>query len=257
MSPEWSNFLQAMTLALVRISGIVAFVPFFSSNALPLRAKAVFSLAMAYLLAPLVASLPGATATLSYAGVLGELGVGLVYGLSLTLLNEILLFAGQIVGLQLSFSLVNLMDPASSIQTPLMSELFQLLGTLVVIAAGLDRLLITSLVRSFHAVPLGSFTLAGSTSEALLRAAGRIFFAALQLAAPVLASTLLVEVSVALLARLSPQLPVISLTVPLKTLTGLALLAGSLSLWTRFVEVHFKSLLDGAEKLVSLQAAGG
>ena len=36
--PDWSNFLSAMTLTLVRVSGMVFFAPFFSSTALPLRA---------------------------------------------------------------------------------------------------------------------------------------------------------------------------------------------------------------------------
>ena len=39
-----------MTLALVRLSGMVAFAPFFSSTALPMRAKAVFVGAVALLL---------------------------------------------------------------------------------------------------------------------------------------------------------------------------------------------------------------
>jgi flagellar biosynthetic protein FliR len=95
--PEWGNFLGAMTLALVRVSGMVAFAPFFSSTALPIRAKAVFVLAVAYLLAPLVAGLPNARVSLGFSALLGELAVGLVYGLTLTLLNEMLLFAGQIL----------------------------------------------------------------------------------------------------------------------------------------------------------------
>ena len=70
-----------------------------------------------------------------------------------------LLFAGQIAGVQFSFSLVNLMDPTSNIQTPLLGDLFQLMGTLVLIAAGLDRILLASLMRSFRAVPLGALLL--------------------------------------------------------------------------------------------------
>ena len=61
----------------------------------------------------------------------------------------------------------------------------------------------------------------------------------MELAAPVLAATMLVEVAVALLGKLSPQLPVMNLTVPLKTLTGFALLTGSLALWPRFIEARF------------------
>jgi flagellar biosynthetic protein FliR len=256
---DWTAFLSAMTLALVRVSGMVAFAPFFSSTSLPVRAKAVFAGAAAFLLAPLVAALPNAQASISFSSIVGELSVGLVYGLSLALLNEMLLFAGQVVGLQFSFSLVNLMDPASAIQTPLMGDLFQLMGTLVVLGAGLDRILLASMVRSFRAVPLGSYGLAPLTALGIVHAAGGVFLAAVELAAPVLAATMLVEVAVALLGKLSPQLPVMNLTVPLKTLTGFALLAGSLALWPRFIEARFAGLLDLAERLIAPngQLAGG
>jgi flagellar biosynthetic protein FliR len=244
-----------MALVLVRVSGMVAFAPFFSSTALPMRVKAVFVGAVAFLLAPLVAALPHAQATISFSAILGELSIGLVYGLSLALLSEMMLFAGQMVGLQFSFSLVNLMDPASAIQTPLLGDLFQLMGTLVVITAGLDRILLASMVRSFHAVPLGAFALGPPTALAIVRAAGGVFLAAVELAAPVLAATMLLEIAVALLGKLSPQLPVMMLTVPLKTLTGFVILTGSLALWPRFIEARFSGLLDMAERLISVSLA--
>jgi flagellar biosynthetic protein FliR len=256
---DWTTLLSAMTLALVRVSGMVTFAPFFSSTALPLRAKAVFALAVAFLLAPLVSALPNARASLGFSALLGEVAVGLVYGLTLALLNEMLLFAGQIVGLQFSFSLVNVLDPNSAIQTPLLGDLFQLMGTLVVLGAGLDRVLLASMARSFRAAPLGGYALAPASALEIVRAAGGIFLAAVELAAPVLAATLLVEVAVALLGKLSPQLPVMFLSVPLKTLTGFALLTGSLALWPRFIEARFAGLLDLAERLIAAPgpAAGG
>jgi flagellar biosynthetic protein FliR len=253
---DWTHFLSAMTLALVRLSGMVAFAPFFSSTALPARVKAIFVGALAFLLAPLVAALPEANVSLSFTSLLGELAVGLVYGLWLTLLSEMLIFAGQIAGLQLSFSLVNLLDPSSAIQTPLLGDLFQLMGSLVVIAAGLDRILIASVVRSFRVAPLGGFALTQTTALALVRAAAGIFLAAVELAAPVLAATILVEVAVSLVGKLSPQLPVMSITVPLKTVTGFGILLGSLALWPRFIEARFAGLLDMAERLVAVHTAG-
>jgi flagellar biosynthesis protein FliR len=251
---DWPTFLSAMVLVLVRISGMVAFAPFFSSTAIPIRVKAVFCGAVAFLMAPLVASLPYAQARTSFSAIVGELAIGLVYGLSLALLNEMMLFAGQIVGLQFSFSLVNLMDPASAIQTPLLGDLFQLMGTLVLITAGLDRILLASMVRSFHAVPLGTFALTPPTASVIVRAASGIFLAAVELAAPVLAATMLLEIAVALMGKLSPQLPVMMLTVPLKTLTGFVILTASLALWPRFIEARFGGLLDMAERLISAPA---
>ena len=254
---DWSTFLSAMTLALVRVSGMVVFAPFFSSNALPVRTKTALVLAIAFLIAPLVAGLPNAHADLGVSALLGEIAVGLVYGLSLALLNEMLLFAGQIAGVQFSFSLVNLLDPSTHVETPLLGDLFQLMGTLVILAAGLDRILLASLIRSFHAVPLGTYGLAPVTALAIVRAAGGIFLAGVELAAPVLAGTMLVEIAVALLGRLSPQLPVMSLTVPLKTLTGFGILAGSLALWPRFIEARFAGLLDMAERLIAAPVGAG
>ncbi len=248
---DWSHFLAAMALVLVRVSGMVAFAPFFSSTALPLRTKAVFSGAVAFLLAPLVATLPRARAEIGFSALLGELAVGLVYGLALTLLNEMLIFAGQVAGFQFSFSLVNLLDPSSPIQTPLLGDLFQLMGTLVVIAAGLDRILLASMVRSFRAAPLGAFALTPPMALTIVRSAGGVFLAAVELAAPVLAATLLVEVAVALLGKLSPQLPVMAVAVPLKSLTGFVVLAGSLALWPRFIEARFAQLLDLAQSLIA------
>ncbi len=248
---DWSHFLAAMALVLVRVSGMVAFAPFFSSTALPLRTKAVFSGAVAFLLAPLVATLPRARVEIGFSALLGELAVGLVYGLALTLLNEMLIFAGQVAGFQFSFSLVNLLDPSSPIQTPLLGDLFQLMGTLVVIAAGLDRILLASMVRSFRAAPLGAFALTPPMALTIVRSAGGVFLAAVELAAPVLAATLLVEVAVALLGKLSPQLPVMAVAVPLKSLTGFVVLAGSLALWPRFIEARFAQLLDLAQSLIA------
>ncbi len=255
----WTSFLSAMLLTLVRVSGIVVFAPFFSSSAFPARTKAVFVAAVAFLLAPLVATLPNAHVEITLTALLGEVAVGLVYGIVLSLLNEMLLFAGQIAGVQFSFSMVNLLDPTSNIQTPLMGDLFQLMGTLVLIAAGFDRIILASLVRSFRAVPLGAYTLAPLTARAIVQAAGGIFLAAVELAAPVLAATMLVEIAVALLSKLSPQLPVMSLTVPLKTLVGFAVLTGSLALWPRFIEMRLSGLLDLAERLLEIpvNASGG
>lgn len=254
---DWPTFLSAMALAVVRMSGIFVFAPLLSTSAFPIRAKAVLVGAMVWLLAPLVASAPGAHASISLAAILGELGIGLVYGLTLSLLNEMLLFAGQIVGLQFSFSLVNLMDPTSTIQTPLMGELFQIMGMLVMIAAGLDRILLASVMRSFHVIPVGSFSLAQMTALGIVHAAGGIFLAALELAAPVLATTMLIEVAVALMSKLSPQLPVMSLTVPMKTVVGFVVLIGSLAVWPRFIEARFDSLLDMAERLLSASVGKG
>jgi flagellar biosynthetic protein FliR len=181
---------------------------------------------------------------------LGELSVGLLFGLSLMLLNEALTFAGTLLGLQFSFSLVNLLDPNSMIETAVLGQMLSWLGVLVIIGSGLDRSLLAAVVRSFSAVPVGQAVMQAKTGVALAVMAGGIFLAGVQLAAPVMAAALAVEVTVALVARLSPQLPSLVISVPAKTMVSYVVLIASLAVWPGWIERHFTTLLDAAAKLL-------
>ena len=248
---DWPQYLTAAVLVMVRLSGVMVFAPMFSSAAIAPRIKAGFVIAMTVLLAPAVAAVPGARAVLDMRAVLGELGVGLVFGLSLSLLNEALAFAGMLLGLQFSFSLVNLMDPNSMIDTPVLGQMLSWLGVLVIIGAGLDRSLLAAVVRSFCTVPVGQAVIQAKTGVALAMMAGGIFLAGLQLAAPVMAAALAVEVTIALVSRLSPQLPAMVVSIPLKTMVSYAVLIGSLAVWPGWIEQHFTALLDAAGRLMA------
>jgi flagellar biosynthetic protein FliR len=248
---DWPQYLSAAVLVMVRLSGLMLLAPLFSSAAIAMRIKAAFVVAMTVLLAPAVAALPNARVALDMQAILGELGVGLVFGLSLMLLNEALLFAGMLLGMQFSFSLVNLMDPNSKIETPVLGQMLSWLGLLVIIASGLDRSLLAALVRSFSAVPVGQAVVEAKTGAAIAMMAGGIFLAGLQLAAPVMAAAIAVEVTISLVGRLSPQLPAMVMSIPLKTLVSYAVLIGSLAVWPGWIEQHFIALLDAAGRLMA------
>jgi flagellar biosynthetic protein FliR len=248
---NWPGLLAAGVLVMVRLSGLMVFAPLFSSVAIAPRIKAGFVIALTVLLAPVVEVLPHAHVELDMAGILGELAVGLTFGLALSLINEALIFAGQMLGLEFSFSLVNLLDPNSNIQTPVLGQLLSWLGLLVLIGAGLDRSLLAAVMRSFAVVPVGQAAMHAATGAALTAMASGIFLAGLQLSAPVIAAALTVEIVVALIGRMSPQLPAMVVSIPLKTLVSYGVLVGSLAVWPGWIERHFTALLDQAGKLVS------
>lgn len=247
----WPRYLAAIVLVLMRLSGLAVFAPVFSSAAIAPRIKAAFVIAVTLLLAPAVAAVPNARVVLDMRSVLGELGVGLVFGISLSMLMEALTFAGTLLGLQFSFSLVNLMDPNSMIETSVLSQMLNWFGVLVIIGSGLDRTLLAALVRTFCVVPVGQVVIQARTGDELAMMAGGIFLAGLQLAAPVLAASLMVEVAIALVSRLAPQLPAMVMSIPLKTLVSYIVLIGSLAVWPGWIEQHFNALLDAAGKLMA------
>jgi flagellar biosynthetic protein FliR len=248
---DWPRFLSAGVLVMVRMSGLMVFAPLFSSTAIAPRIKAGFVIALTILLAPVAGTLPRARPELDMAGLLGELAVGLTFGFALSLILETLMFAGQMLGMEFSFSLVNLMDPNSNIQTPVLGQLLSWLGLLVLMGAGLDRPLLAAVMRSFAVVPVGQAVMKAGTGAALAAMTGGVFLAGLQLAAPVIAAALTVEVVVALVGRMCPQLPVMVVSIPLKTLVSYAVLIGSLAVWPAWIERHFTALLDQAAKLVA------
>jgi flagellar biosynthetic protein FliR len=66
----------------------------------------------------------------------------------------------------------------------------------------------------------------------------------------VVAATFLVQLTAALIGKLSPSLPVLIVGIPLKTLTGYVVLMASLSLWPRFIDSRFSALLDAGMHLL-------
>ncbi len=247
---DWNRFLVAGVLVAVRLSGLMVFAPIFNSSAIAPRIKAGFVFALTILLAPVVAAVPGAAIELGVQSIAGELGVGLVFGLSLMMLTEALLLAGTLMGVSFSFSLVNLLDPNTHVETAVLGQLFGWLGVLVLLGAGLDRVLLAALVRSFCIVPVGHALIQASTGAALMSMADGIFLAGLQLAAPVMAASLVVEMTISMISRLAPTLPSQVISVPLKTLSSFAVLIGSLAVWPGWIERHFTALLDAAGKLL-------
>ena len=137
------------------------------------------------------------------------------------------------------------------VETPVLGQMLGLAGNAGdLIGAGLDRVLLEALVRSFVAVPPGTAVLHAESARAIAMMAGGIFLAGLQLAAPVMAAALAVEVTVSLVSRLAPQLPVQVVGIPLKTMGSYVVLIGSLAVWPQWIESHFSSLLDAAERLL-------
>ncbi len=247
---ELEPYIAAAVLVAVRLSGLMLFAPVFSSTAIAPRIKAGFVFALTLLLTPVVPLSSGVRASINLGSISGELALGLVVGLSLMLLTEALLLAGTLLGVSFSFSLVNLLDPNTMVETPVLGQMLGWFGVLVLLAAGLDRTLLAVFVRSFAAVPVGTASLRPDTGLALAHMAGGIFISGLQLAAPVMAAALVVEVTVSMVSRLAPTLPVQVVGIPVKTLTAYLVLIASLAVWPGWIERHFSALLEAAERLV-------
>jgi flagellar biosynthesis protein FliR len=214
-------------LVLTRIGGLFAFVsvPGLKSALAPTRIGLV--LLITVLVFPFTHGATAIPATLGGAAklMLSELGLGLVFGLSIQFLHEGVLLGAQTLSVQAGYSYASTIDPTSEADSSVLQVFLGLGSSLLFLTLGFDRLLIKLIAQSLETIPPGSLAVTAATAPSIIHLASGIFVQGIRVAAPIVGMLLLVDVAMALLSRLQPQLQLLSLSFPLKmllTLVGLA-----------------------------------
>src|SRR5271165_5584233 len=153
-----SMWVVRMWWPVLRIGGFVLTAPAASEAAVPRLVKIVLTLALAFLLAPLV-QVPANLSIFSAAGLLSaavEFLIGVSIGMVVQLTFEALVFAGQSVSLTMGLGFATLVDPQRGAQTPVLGQMFMIFGTLIYLAINGHLLLLGALAESFHTLPIGA-----------------------------------------------------------------------------------------------------
>ena len=115
--------LYSFIFVLLRVSVILFLLPIFGSVNLPTLWKGAFAWLLTLLLSQVVPRQPFEVRTGVEIVVTlgGELLLGLVLGLSVRLILTSFEMAGQFMGFQMGFTIVNVVDPQSGRQTSIMA----------------------------------------------------------------------------------------------------------------------------------------
>jgi flagellar biosynthesis protein FliR len=246
------QLLAAAVFIGARVSGLMVFCPFFGNSAIPAPLKAALTVLVTVLLYPLRGPLQLALGPWQWLGMaLGEVVIGLVLGLAANFMMEAPLMAGQILGVQMGYSLAALFDPNTQAETPVLAQFHQLATLMIFLQLNVHHWLLRALVRSFDYLPAGA-AVTSLAATGLLRAAGGIFLAGVQMAAPVLAATLVADVALGLLGKASSQLPVLFIGLAVKNLLGLAILITVMVRWPTLFSERFTASIALAERLLHL-----
>ena len=214
-------------LALARVSGVIAFVPIPGLSAGPDASRIVLALALTATLFPLwPAPAVDQFATGRLVGwIVSEAALGMTVGIAVAFLLEGIQMAAQIIGLQAGYSYASTVDPSTQADTNTLQLMAQLFAGCLFFAFGFERQVIQVLAKSFESVPSATYSVTGPAAEALIKLGSGIFSTGLQLAIPVLALLLLIDIAFAVLGRLQTQLQVLSMSFSVKMLVGVAFLA--------------------------------
>jgi flagellar biosynthesis protein FliR len=253
VTPGLDQVIAQAVFVGIRIGMLMVFAPFFSSLSVSARVKTGLTVALTVLLYPVYASRAVDFTRLDWPRVVaGEVIIGLILGLTLTFVFEGAQVAGQILGFQLGYSLVNVIDPQTQVDTPVLSTFHQGFVLLLFLQLNVHHWLLRGLAKSFEYLPPGVASATPAVTGELLHAAGAMLVIAVQIAAPALGATLLADIVLGLIGKASPQLPVLFMGLSVKALVGFLVLAGSFRYWPALMERYFLRALQTAEQLMRL-----
>ena len=219
--------LYAFLMVLARISGAFIFVPLPGIKAGPEPARAAMAVGMTFVL---FASWPHVDAShvniaLLIGWIIAEAGIGVAVGLATAFLMEGFQMGAQMVSLQAGYSFATTVDPTSGADSGVLLTVAQLTAGLLFFATGLDRQILLIFGHSLTAHPPGQLAMSPALVDAIVKTGSTIFVTGIRLMLPLSGLLIMVEISLALLARLNSQLQLMMLAFPIKMMMSLALLA--------------------------------
>jgi flagellar biosynthetic protein FliR len=173
-------------------------------------------------------------------------------GLTLQFVFEGVQLAGQILGFQVGHSLANLIDPLTNIETPVLANLYQVVALLIFLQLDVHHWMLRGLAKSFTYCPPGMVVAKPVVAAELWRAAGGMLVVALQIAIPALLATMVIDLTLGLLGKASPQLPVMFVGISVKSVVAFFVMFGVLRFWPGILERYFWDALMTGEKLMHL-----
>ena len=237
----------------VRLTGIMLFGPFFGSTVIPARVKAVLVVALTALLYPMISpKIPQMTISQWPMMVISELLIGVALGVATNVVFDGVQMAGQILSVQMGYSLVNILDPQTQVESTVVATFHQTIAMLIFLRLNVHIWILGALARSFDYLPPASGHFGGLFTSAAVEAGAGVFAIGIQIAAPVLSATLFADIALGLLGKASPQLPLMLLGPAVKSILGLLILISALKYWPNLFEHLFLSSIGSAEKLLHL-----
>jgi flagellar biosynthetic protein FliR len=236
-----------------RLTGVMLFAPFFGSEVVPARVKAVLVLVLTALLYPAASSrIPDLNIGQWPMTFFGELMIGSAVGIATNIVFDGVQMAGQLLSIQMGYSLASLFDPQTQAESTVVATFHQLIAMLIFLRLDVHLWILRGLAHSFEYLPPATGHLGTGFVTAALHAGAAVFSIGIQIAAPVLCATIFADIALGMLGKASPQLPLLLLGPSIKSILGLCILAGALKYWPDEFERLFIGSMGTANHLLHL-----
>lgn len=221
-----SSIILAVFLLFCRIGACLMVIPGFGSSRIPMRIRLFIALAVSLALSPLLApdiqaSLPDET----LGTVARFIGAELLSGLFIGFLGRIFLAALETLTTLVSMAIGLSNMPGMPIEggdaLPPVANLFTLTATAMVFITDQHWEILRGLVSSYEVIPAGQPLSALTSLEQFAEQLARTFVLALRVVSPFIVYTVVVNLAIGLINKLTPSIPVYFISLPFVIAGGL------------------------------------
>lgn len=237
---QLNAWLALMLWPFARILALLATAPLTGNAQVPPPVKIGLAILVTAVIAPTL-SVPSIDPG-SGAGLLllaRETALGIAMGLAMRVVFAGIATAGDVIGLQMGLGFAQFYDPQSNGQVPVLGQYIGLLATLTFLSLNGHLVMIATLVESFHAVPVDAVD--GGQWLLLAQSGSMVLRAAVLLSLPLIATLLVVNAALGVLARSAPQLNIFAIGFPVTMIVGFFALMLSLPYCVPAFERLFES----------------
>lgn len=223
-----ANVVKFMLL-FARMSGLVAFFPFFGHMQIPMVVRTAMVFTFTVFLFPFTPDVLIDLTLLSLAlAFVSELLLGFMAGTSLYLVFTMLQLAGEQISFVMGFTMANVVDPQSGKSAPLLSQFFTLIALTMLLAFDGHHMMILLYHKSLQALPLGTFYPHISMWEYISRGVLNIFIFGFILSFPIKALSLLADLIFGMLMKTMPQFNLLVVGFPIKIMASFVVMIATL-----------------------------
>lgn len=239
------NDIPAFILVFFRVAGLMLSAPLFGSAKIPRRVKLMLAIVLAFGLCGGVAR-PAwpPNAWVLAVGIGGELIFGLAMGMALGLVFIAVNWAGEIIGQQMGINLGEVFDPQFGKQGSLVGDLYFMLTLVIFLLCNGHHAMLRGIRTSLEVLPLLSVGPTTGVLQLLLDLLKAATLLAMQLAAPMLLTMLIVDLALGFIGKTMPQINVMTAGVSMKTAIGVGVLLAGLTVSSTTIR---EALLDSME----------
>ena len=211
-------------LILVRVTTFLFLFPIFNSRVFPMLVKAFLSLMITMLLYNSLKVNVDVFPVNTIETIImffSEFVVGLAIGLSVLIFFAGVQFAGQVIGFQMGFSMINVVDPQSGTNISLIEQFAYWVAIIMFLMFNGHHLLIYGLTKSFDIINVGSIVFKKVLVRTFIDMSFQIFITGIKIGAPAIAALFLVNVGFGIMGKFAPQMNIMLVTFPISITVGL------------------------------------